>query len=100
MYCNKWNSSNVQHSLKKHASQVLKISFTTVTIHVWKRVGLLVGFWIKWKFQDTLLYDTSLTPCEGRWSHYLLKGKIIDSLGYVGGAEVKSPFPVQMRGYL
>jgi len=37
----------------------------------------------------------------GHWSHYLLlKENITDSLGYVGGAEVKIPFYVQIRGYL
>jgi len=49
MYYNKWNSSNVEHRLKQHASQVLNISLTKITIHVWKHVGLLAGFWIKKK---------------------------------------------------
>jgi len=92
-------SSSVQHKLKQHALQVFKISLTTVTIHVWKRAGLLAAFWIKQKFEDTSLHHTSLTLCARCWSHYLLlKEKIIDSLGYVRGAEVKSPFMYKWGG--
>ena len=101
MYYNTWNSSDVEHRLKQHASQVLNISLTTIKIDMWKRVGLIAGFWTKQKFQDTSLHHTSLTPSLGHWSHYLLlKENIIDSLGYVGGAEVKSLLHVQMKGYL
>ena len=101
MHYNKWISSDVEYRLKQHALQVLKISLTTNTIHVWKRVGLLTGFWIKRKFQDTSLHHTSLTPSAGCWSHYLLlKENITDSLGYVGGYEVKSPFMYKWGGYL
>ena len=101
MHYNKWNSSDVEHRLKQHALQTLKINLTTDAIHVWKRVGLLTGFWIKKKFQDTSLHHTSLTPSTRRWSHYLLlKENITNSLGYVGGVEMKNPFYVQMRGYL
>lgn len=101
MYYNKWISSSVKQRLKQHALQVFKISLTIVTIHVWKHDGLLVGFWIKRKFQDTSLHHTSPTSHAKRWSHYLLlKEKITDSQGYVGGAELKIPLHVKMRGYL
>ena len=60
---------------------------------------MLVGFWIKSKFQDTSLHHTSLTPSAGRWSHYLLlKENITDSLGYVGGSEVKKSFACTNEG--
>ena len=99
MHYNKWNSSSIEHRLKQHALQVLKISLTTNTIHVWKCVGLLTGFWIKQKFQDTSLHHTSLTPSAGRWIHYLLlKENITHSLGYVWEAEVKSPFMYKWAG--
>lgn len=57
---------------------------------MWKCVGLWVGFWIKWKFQDTSLHHTSLTPHAEHWSHYfLLKENITDSQVYVRGARMK-----------
>jgi len=101
MYYNKWNSSDVEHELKKHASQVLNISLRTMTIHVWKHDGLLRGFRLKRSFQDTSLHHISLTLSVGRWSHYLLvKENITDYLGYVGGAKVKSYFMYKWGGYL
>ena len=101
MYYNKWTNSDVEHELKQHALQLLNIILTTNTIHVWKCAGLLAGFWIKRKFQDTSLHHTSLTPSVQRWSNYLLgKENITDSIGYVGGAEVKIILHVQIRGYL
>lgn len=99
VYYNKWISSSVKQMFKKHALQLLKISLTTDTIHVWKCASLLTGFWIKQKFQDTSLHHTSLTPWEGRWSHcLLLKEKITDFLGYVGGAKVKNSFACKNEG--
>jgi len=69
------------------------------TIHVWKCVGMLTIFYIKWKFQDTSVHHTSLTLVVGCWSHcFLLKEKITYPQGYVGGAKVKIPLHVQMRG--
>jgi len=101
MHYNKWISSDVEHRLKQHELQVLKISLTTNTIHAWKRASLLKSLWIKQKFQDTSLHHTSITPSAVRWSHYLLlKEKIIESLSYVGGDEVKSHLMYKWGGYL
>ena len=101
MYYNKWISSYVKHRLKQHALQMFKISLTIVTIHVWKCVGLWVGFWIKKNFQGTSLNHTSLTPHVRHWSHYLLLKKMItDSQGYVGGPHVKIHLHVELRQYL
>ena len=42
---------------------------------------------------------TSLTLIARCWSHFLLlKEKTTDSQGFVGGAKVKSPLHVQVRG--
>lgn len=42
---------------------------------------------------------TSLIPITRRWSHCsLFKENTTDSQGYVGGAKVKSPLHVQLRG--
>jgi len=54
---------------------------------------MLTGFWNERKFQDKSLHHTSLTLLVGHWNHYLLlKENIADTLGYVGGVEVKNPF--------
>lgn len=99
MHYNEWNSSDVEHRLKQHALQILNISLTIDTIHVWNCVGLLAGFWIKRKFQDTSLHHTSITPSSRHWSHYLiLKEKITNSLRYVGGAKVKNSFTCTNEG--
>jgi len=99
MYYNKWMSSSVKHRLKQHALQVLKISLTIVTTHVWKHAGLLASFSINKNFQDTLLHHTSLTSWARHWSHYLLlKEKITHSQGYLGGSNVKTSLACTNEG--
>ena len=96
MYWNNWNISTVLTQVKATCiTSVQRIVLQTNTIHVWKRVGLLSCFQIKWKFQDTSVHHTSLTLIAKRWSHCsLLKEKTTHSQGYVGGTKVISPLHV------
>lgn len=60
---NNWDSSTIlTHVKATWITSVERIVLQTITIHVWKCFHLLIGFWIKRKFQDTSVHHYIINP--------------------------------------
>lgn len=99
MYYNNQNSWTVLIQAKATCiTSVQRIVLQTNTIDAWKCVGLLTGFWIKKKFQDTSVHHYVTNPDSGVLEPLLApQRKYYILLRLCGRSQVKTPLHVQMR---